>query len=260
MAVAGIQLTAEMMNLKELQEAIGQISKPEVKAKIIKAAMEKAILPAFNRLKQITPVGPTGNLKLAAAKKVVAYNRNGVAVGLVGFRRAGRQPSESAAGGSVRVGKDRAFHQWWLEEGTKERLVNKLSNTPYFRRGHYRTTRSGDRVPVAGHVVSGQNAYIASSFNRLGPFKMVATPRPPRGMEGQRVQTDPAYPRAFFKKSRDPIRINPMPPGGSGPPPLKTAWEETRGQVAEILSRELRISLEAALTTLSRSSQGTLGT
>jgi hypothetical protein len=50
MAVAGIELTAEMMGLRELQDAIGQISKPEVKAKIIKAALDKAIKPAVARL------------------------------------------------------------------------------------------------------------------------------------------------------------------------------------------------------------------
>jgi hypothetical protein len=256
MALAGIQLTAEIMNLKELQEGLGRIFTPEQKARIVKAAMEKAILPAFERLKQITPVGPTGNLKRAVAKKTVAYNKTGVAVGLVGFQRAGRQPSESAQGGSVRVGKDRGYHQWWLEEGTKERLVNKLSNTPYTRRAHIRRMKSGVEALVLDHVVKGQNAYIASSFNRLGPFKFTKQTSGDRS----RVQTDPAYPRAFFKKSRDPIVIPPMQPGGLSDPPLKTAWDQTKGQVAEILQRELRISLEAALSTLSRSSSGTLGT
>ena len=43
-----------------------------------------------------------------------------------------------------------------------------------------------------------------------------------------------------------------------GQPPLRTTWEQTSATVAEILSRELRISLERALSTLTRSATGNL--
>jgi hypothetical protein len=49
-----------------------------------------------------------------------------------------------------------------------------------------------------------------------------------------------------------------MLPGGKGQPPIKTAWNDTKSVVAEILSRELRISLEQAFQTLVRTSTGTL--
>ena len=75
-----------------------------------------------------------------------------------------------------------------------------------------------------------------------------------------RVVTDPPYQRAFFKKSKTPITIPAMNPGGSGEPPLKTAWAQTQGTVAEILQRELRITIEQALSTLSSRSTGTIGT
>ncbi len=107
-------------------------------------------------------------------------------------------------------------------------------------------------------MVKGQNAYIASSFSKLGPFKFVPTPRPPKGEEGHRVETEPGYPQAYFKKSKTPIQIPPMLPGGKGQPPIKTAWNDTKSVVAEILSRELRISLEQAFQTLVRTSTGTL--
>lgn len=255
MAVAGIELTAEIIGLRELQAAIGSVFTPQEKTKILKAALAKAIEPAFQRLKEITPVGPTGNLRRAVAKKIVGYSQDGNAVAIIGFRRAGLSSSESAAGGSVRSGPDRAFHQYWLEEGTKDRQVNTLSNQPYIRKAHQRRMKSGTVAEIREHVVKGQGGYIASSFNRLGPFALVKD-QTQRG----RVATDPAYPRAFFRKSKTPITIPAMNPGGRGAPPLKTAWEQTKTTVAEILQRELRITLEQAVSTLSSRSTGTIGT
>ena len=255
MAVAGIEITAEIAELRQLQQDIGRLFQPADKARILKAVLTKAIEPAFQALQQTTPIGPTGNLRRAVAKKVIAYTRDGNAVAVLGFRRAGLARSESAAGGTVRSGPDRAFHQWWLEEGTQPRQVMAYSNTPYIRKSHTRRNRSGTTTTVREHTVSGQNAYIASSFNRLGPFKMVKDPT-----QRDRVVTDPRYPRAFFKKSKEPITIPAMNPGGSGDPPLKRTWSETQATVAEILQRELRLTLEQAIGTLSRTSSGTIGT
>jgi len=260
MATAGITISAEIAELRELQTAIGRIFTPADKAKILQDALKKALAPALERLKANTPEGPTGNLKRAASVKIVAYSRDGNAVGLLGYRRAGKGASESAQGGLVRKGPDRAFHQWWLEEGTQDRVIDTLSNKPYGRRGHLRRVKGRPAIEVRPHLVKkGQNAYYASSFNKLGPFKIQPTPRPPRGEEGQRVQTEPGYPQAFFKRSATPITIKGMRAGGrSGQPPLKTTWEEVGTTVAEILQRELRISLERALSTLTRSATGNL--
>lgn len=255
MAVAGIELTADITGLQELQTAIGRLFPPEEKTKILKVALAKAIEPAFQRLKEVAPLGPTGNLRRAVAKKIVGYSRDGNAVAVLGFRRAGLSSSESAAGGTVRSGPDRAFHQYWLEDGTQSRQVNKLSNTPYIRRAHSRKMRSGKVADIREHSVKGQGGYIASSFNRLGPFRLVKDPTQP-----SRVVTEPAYQNAFFRKSKNPITIPPMNPGGRGEPPLKTAWAQTQGTVADILQRELRITLEQALSTLSSRSTGTIGT
>ena len=253
MATAGIELTAEMVGLRELQEAVGRLFTPADKARILKDALTKAIEPAFSMLKQVTPLGPTGNLRRAVAKKVVSYTRDGNAVALIGYRRAGSARSASAAGGSVRSGPDRAFHQYWLEEGTQPRQVTTYSNTPYIRKSHTRRTRSGNTTTVREHSVSGQNAYIASSFNRLGAFKMVKDPA-----VRNRVITDPPYQQAFFKKSKTPITIPAMNPGGRGDPPVKTAWERTQTTVAEILQRELRITLEQALDAVGQSAAASL--
>jgi hypothetical protein len=254
MATVGISLTLEQTELRELQAALGRVFKPGEKAQILKRALEKAVAPVLARLKQTTPLGPTGNLREAATSKVIPYTRSGNAVALVGFQRAGRQRSDSAAGGTVRAGNDRAFHQWWLENGTQPRQVGKLSDTPYTRRAHQRRTRSGTVADVQEHTVKGQGGYIASSFNRLGPFKMVKDPSQP-----SRVITEPGYQRAFFRKSKTPITIPAMPVGGStGQPPLQTAWDQTQSTAAEILQRELQISLEAALDALTRSASGSV--
>jgi hypothetical protein len=259
MATAGITITAEIAGLEELQKDLGAIFKPEQKAKIIEDAMKKALAPALERLKANTPVGPTGNLFRAATIKVVPYRRDGNAAGLLGYTRADREKSQSAQGGKRRRGKDLAYHQYWLEEGTDDSTINKLSNTPYVRKSHVRRNRSGSVTTVKAHDVSGQNAYYASSFNQLGPFKLKPTQRPRRGGGKQEVQTDPASPQAFFKRSATPITIKGMRAGGrSGQPPLKTTWDQTSTTVAEILQRELRISLERALDTLTRSATGTL--
>jgi hypothetical protein len=253
MSVVGISLGASIANLKELQAELGKLFTPEEKVAIISAALEKAVQPVFRRLYELTPAGPTGNLQRARDYKVVKYPRDGVAVGIVGYRRAGASDSRSAAGGAVRAGPDRAFHQWFVEEGTQDRFVTKLADKPFARRAHTRRYRSGKTVEVQQHQVKGQGSVIASSFNRLGPFKVVKGNAAPGY---SRVQTDPPYQRAFFKKGKKgetAVRINPSPAGGRvGRPPLQNAWDQTRPVVAEYLVRELRISLEAALAAVTK--------
>jgi hypothetical protein len=260
MAVGRIDISAELVGLAELQKDIGRVFGERSSPQVLKAALQKAIQPAEAALKEITPLGPTGNLRRAIKAKFVTYRDSGTAVAVLGFRRAARGASESAAGGKVRVGPDRARHQYWLEEGTDARQINKPADKPYTRKAHKRTMKSGLVAQIQAHSVARQGGYIASSFNSLGGWDSPGfeqTPRPPRGQKGHRVQTRPGYPNAFFKKSSTPITIPPMPAGGSsGQPPLQTAWDRTKSTVAEILQRELRISLERAISTLSRSATG----
>jgi hypothetical protein len=250
--VAFIAITVDASDLKAKAEALRNLFDNAGLAATLEQALERAIWPAYLRLQEVTPVGPTGNLKRAVAYKTVKYPKNGGAVGLIGYNRAGTGSSSRAAGGSVRAGNDRAFHQWWLEYGTQDRVITTRSEKPYQRKAHTRRMKSGKVANVSAHTVSGQNAYIASSYNRLGPFRVLKN-------ESGEFVTDPAYPRAFFKKSKQPIRIPAMPAGGTaGRPPVQTAWNQTRGQVAEILQRELSISLEAALAKITASSTGSV--
>jgi len=261
MAVAGVRISLNT-DFDSLITDIGKFFPPKQAAGVVAAAIRKAIQPLTQRLRQVTPVGPTGNLKRAVASKVVQYQQDGVAVGIVGYTRADRGKARSAAGGSVRAGKDRGFHQWWLENGTDERKIT----TPVMRRYTRKSptvpfvrTRRGQQETVNGKGVVHQvqektKTYIASSFRKLGPFRVLKTV----GGDG-RVQTDPAYPNAFFRKSKTPIVIPAMPAGGtSGQPPLSTAWLQTQGQVADILQRELSLSMAEAWAALRYRDSGTV--
>lgn len=261
MAVVGIKLNINTEELRDLRDRLTAFLPPQAAADVIADAIRKAIQPMVRRVREITPVGPTGNLKRAVSSKVVKYRQDGVAVGLVGYTRAARQQSESAAGGSVKAGKDRAFHQWWIEYGTKQRKITEPKIRKYKRRSPttpFARFRNGQWEAVAGsgvlHDVEEKTpTYIASSFRKLGPFKIIRQV----GRDG-RVQTDPPYPRAFFRKSKNPIVIPETPPGGiAGRPPLNTAFLETQEQMANILREELSLSLSQAWNALKFRDTGT---
>jgi hypothetical protein len=248
MAFGSIDLSIDASELDALRKALGSIFDNEGLSATLEAALEKAIHPAYLRLREVTPVGPSGNLQRAVAMKTKAYPKNGGAVGMVGYNRSGKAPAEDMAGaGSTKLGKDRAFHQWWLEFGTKSRVVSKLSNTPYRRRTHVRRMKSGVVATIRDHQVSGQNAVIASSFKKRG---QVFAP------DGSMT------PFSFFKKGKKgqtSITIDPSPAGGvRGRPPVQTAWNQLKGRAAEILVRELNLSLEQALSRITLSSTGTV--
>lgn len=248
MAFAGVNLTVDSTDLVQLQKSLRNVFDNAGLAATLESAIEKAIWPAYLRLRELTPVGPSGNLKRALAYKTKAYPRNGGAVGLIGYRQSGTAQSTALAGeGSTRIGPDRAFHQWWMEYGTKERRVTKVSNQPYTRKAHSRVMKSGKVAAIRQHQVAGQGAIIASSFKK----------------RGQVFNSDGSLlPYAYFRKAKkgeQVLRLNPMPAGGDrGVPPVRTAWDHSKGQVAEILSRELSLSLTQALERLTFSGTGTL--
>jgi HK97 gp10 family phage protein len=243
MAQQGAQIKVEFTDLAPVRKALQQFPL-EVQSAIVAKAVRAAIKPALAKLRSLVPVGPTGNLKAAVASKVKQYKKDGTAVGLVGYRAAGRAPSGSAAGGSVRVGKDRAFHQGFIEFGTKDRKAGPIASTSYTRKPYQRTSRKGVRHIVGAHPVSRQGGYINSSFRRLGSFAVDKSGQP----KNNRVATSPRYPNAFFRKLSSPKPIPGTPVGGRArTPPVKTAFESTQGEMGAILDRELRVGIEAAL-------------
>jgi hypothetical protein len=218
-----------------------------IAARVIGAGLKRAAAPGEKALKGIVSQmnGPTGNLKRAIKTVVKRYPRDGAAVAIVGFVKAGTGKSTSAQGGKIKKGPDRAFHQFWLEFGTRDRMISTPASTPYKRavRGQGRLRKrklvknqivEKDSGMVDMETVSQQGGYIASSFNKLGPFLLK------RSKGGGRVQTTPGYPKAFFRKSATPIHIR----GIGAQRPVHAAFEMSKAAIAANLESEMRKALE----------------
>ena len=155
----------------------------------MRTAMRFAARPTYLALEQnVSEIGTkTGNLKRAVAIKAKGYPKTGNAVALVGFIRSGGGTKSER-----KAGKTNAYHQHFLEFGTKARY-----------------TKRGD---------------IASSYTSF-KFKM--------SKRNGFWQTQ-GYPSTFFKRAKAGrgVQLGRMPIGGrSGKPPLKDAFERTKGQI-----------------------------
>jgi hypothetical protein len=202
----------------------------KLSAKYIGSALRRTLAPAEAKLKgnvaKLNRV--SGNLKRAIATKVKRYPKTGNAVALVGFVAAGSGKSAQFRGGTVRTGKDRAFHAGFLEFGTKERQIKSSSR------------RAG--------------ASVASSFKTRGAFKIAktATRGPSAGFV--RVSTTPKYPKAFFKKGArgEILKTGQTSIGGPklGVPPIKDAYKRSLPQMRQLLASEMAKSLLNAIKEL----------
>lgn len=231
--MAGIVVTTEFPDLTRLREEFKKLPSA-ASARYYQKALQAALEPAYQRLIQLTPIGPTGNLRAAVAKKTKRYTKTGNAIGMVGYRAAGREPANPVSGGTVKRAKDRGFHQGFIEFGAKPKAASKFSATPYQRKAHLRLGR-----PVRAHTVKGQNAYIQSSWNKRGPF---AITKGPRGGRQELTTTN----GGFFIKSRQPFRH----PGVPAQYPIRKTFEQTKGVMAEILRERLTVSLQEGLDAL----------
>ena len=61
MATAGIVISADFPDLKKVGDAIRGLGDKNFTAQALKEALETAIYPAYLRLRELSPVGPTGN-------------------------------------------------------------------------------------------------------------------------------------------------------------------------------------------------------
>lgn len=197
-------------DLFEIREAFRGMPK-NIQARVIGAGLRRAAKPGQDALKKTTPrTGPTGNLYRAIRTIVKRYPRDGAAVAVVGYVKAGSGKSKSAGGGTVKKGPDRAFHQFWLEFGTDDR---------------YTWTRAR------------RGGFIASSYSRLGPFK-IRTPK--QGKNAGKMKTTPAYPKAFFKKSTLPVYLR----STGAQHPVREAFNMSKAAIAANLNSEMRKALE----------------
>ena len=204
---AAIKITGP--DLFELRQAFKQLPN-NIAARVIGAGLRRAAKPGETALKQITPKGPTGNLRRSIKTIVKRYPRDGAAVAIVGYVKAGTGKSKSAGGGKVMKGPDRAFHQFWIEFGTVDRYSEK------------RSARGG---------------YIASSYNQVGPFVFKG---------GGKVQTSPGYPKAFFKKSATPVYLRYI----RAQHPVETAFRMSKNAIAGNLTGEMQKALKNGIKIL----------
>lgn len=146
----GVDITVDFPELSQIKKAFSELP-GNIAAKYMAAALGKAITPGYTALKQLTPKGPTGNLRRAIRKKTKRYTKKGTGVALVGYTAAPRKKAETLKGN------EKGSHQGFLEFGTKERKTK---------------------------------GRIASSFARSGPVKVVmakraktvkTNPKPPKG-------------------------------------------------------------------------------
>jgi len=208
-------------DIEELREGFRKLPKG-LSAITQGAAVKRSMQPAIAALKANSPKGPTGNLARAVKLKTVRYPKTGTGAAIVGYVKPGTGKSKSAQGGKVRKGADRAFHQFWIEFGTKERRISQPSK-------------------MRGYV-------IASSYDSLGPFSI----KRQRMVKGGRkvVQSSPKYPKAFFKAAPAGQAI--VLPAVRAQHPVARTWNQIKAQVAGTLEKELRQGLVNAMKQLEK--------
>lgn len=211
MSDSDLVIEFEMPDINELRRGYARLPKG-LRARTMAAACRRALQPGIAALKKHSPKGPTGNLQRAVAIKSVTYNATGTGVAVVGYTKAGSGKSKAVQGGKVRRGKDRAFHQFWIEFGTKERRI---------------------KVP------STSGRFIASSYATLGPFRIFQKSLVKGGRKV--VQSSPKYPKAFFRAAPagQPLVLAPV----TSQAPVARTWDEVRPQASGRLESELRQGL-----------------
>jgi hypothetical protein len=208
MASPSIRIDIAFPDVERLKQEFAKL-RPALARKHMGAAITRTLKPALMALRTTTPKGPTGNLKRAIASKVTKY-QSGNIVGLVGYRRTGTGKTQSTKG-KRKLGNDRAFHQHFVEFGTKRR-----------------TTKGA----------------FASSFKTLGPFQIK------KSRSAVSIRTAPAYPKAFFKRAPrgQGVDLGSMPIGGTrGQPPVRTAFERALPEMKASMPENMAISLNNAL-------------
>lgn len=238
------QIKIEGPDLYALRDEFKKLPK-NIAARVIGAGLKRAAYPGEKALKQVTPKGPTGNLRRSVRTIVKRYPRDGAAVAVVGYIKAGTGASRSAGGGRVKKGADRAFHQFWMEFGTNDRLVTTPGDSPYMRSSGTANrqlrralgAKQAKELKSRNVRVRGQGGFIASSFGTLGPFKFTT---PKGGMNKGRMRTSPQYPKAFFIKRNTAIHIR----GVVEQRPVERAFEMSKGAISANLTAEMRKALE----------------
>lgn len=260
-------MKVEFPELAKLMREFDQL-RPALARKHMGAAIRRCLAPGIAALRSTTPRGPTGNLRRAIDSKISKY-RSGNVVGLVGYRKAGTGKAVPTKG-SIMKGRDRAYHQKFLEFGTRDRYTKGSIASSFKRLGPFtfRSATSNARNARQGRRLTGQAQRLFARGARadatdarrgvLGPGRggflrsQGSAKLRMAGMKfGQatRVRTSPAYPKAFFKRAAKGQRVflSSMPIGGStGQPPVKTAYKLALPSMRALLPEEMGKALQKA--------------
>lgn len=239
-----------LVPLQEVVDALKQLPK-DISLKYQKKALRKAAKPGQaalrSRVEQIGQV--TGNLLASVSKKEKEYNNNKfrvpVSVFVVGFRRpvgGGKQKTaESAFGGTVLKGPNRAYHSHLVEFGTKGRRTPGKSRVVKRRRvildGRIITQR--DRIK---EQATNNPRKVLSSFRTRGQFSYSGSVY--SGGRGE-------YPKDFIATGS----VAPMP----ALRPLEGAFRQSLPQMKSILDVEMRKALQGGLREMQRRARKGLG-
>lgn len=216
-----------MYPLELIIEELRKLPKDVSHARQLTALRKAAKIGQSALVSQVSKIGKvTGNLLASVSKRDVKYSNNKgnypVSVVVVGFRRptgsGSQSTAQSAFGGSVLKGPNRAFHSHLVEFGTKGiRTAGKSVSTKRRRvimGGRIRTLRERQKQEPTGRGV-------LSSFNTRREFKGRGT-----------------YPIDFIATGS----VAPMP----ALHPLETAFRISQGEMQDVIDRELRKALMSA--------------
>lgn len=245
-----IAVTLQYPDLEELRQEFRRIPK-NLAARFMEPVMRKAIEPGLKKLRQITPRGPTGNLRKSVRKKTKKYVKDGTAIGLVGYT----------------VGKGaKGYHQGFLEFGTKDRktkgriassmrfpqgdprgefqIVNQYNKTKQARRAG----RTADKKAARAVKLLGASLGASSKARELASqVSGLRAKQATLSAAGRKLRTRPGSPKAFFKSAAkgQVVELGRMKIGGStGKPPVKTAFQESKGEMYGIMREQLAAALE----------------
>lgn len=104
-----MQLGITVDGVEDLLLRMSQLP-PGIQKKYLGAAIRKASEGEVKEVRQLTPRGPTGNLRRSVGFIVDKKKRAVTATGVLGYRRGGQNKSKLG------------YHAWWIENGVKDRV------------------------------------------------------------------------------------------------------------------------------------------
>lgn len=230
--------------LAPLDEVVAELKKiePEISNRYQRRALKKAAKPGKAALEaNVRAIGQvTGNLLASITEKGKSYTNNKfrvpVSVIVIGFRRpvggGAQRTAESAFGGSVMKGPNRAYHSHLVEFGTKGR------RTP----GKSRSVKRR-RVILDGRIITQRDRVKERPTNN--PRAILSSWNTRRGSG----QWQGKYPTDFIATGS----VRPMPAFR----PLERAFKQSRGEMRSILDVEMRKALTLALRAVERKKKDT---